>query len=52
VDKMSGTPGFSSRLETGAITSNNDSLIMAELVALQTGQKCEEAGAALRSVQK
>jgi hypothetical protein len=49
---MSGTPGFSSRLETGAITSNNDSLIMAEVVALQTGQRCEESGDALRSAQK
>ena len=51
-DKMSRTPGLSSLLETGATASNNASLAIAEVVAQQTGQKWEEAGAALMSAQK
>lgn len=51
-DKMSGAPGLSSRLEAGATTSNNDSLAIAEVVALQTGQRWDESEAALRSAQK
>jgi hypothetical protein len=51
-NKISRTPGLSSRLDTGATTGNNDSLAIAEVVALQTGQRCEEAGAALKSAQK
>jgi len=50
--KMTRMPGVSSRLEAGATTSNNDSLAIAEVVALQTGQRCEESDAALRSAQK
>ena len=51
-DKISGTPGLSSRSETGATTSNKEALAIAEVVALQTGQRCEESDAALRSAQK
>jgi hypothetical protein len=52
VDKASRAPGLSNRWETGATTSNSASVAIAEVVALQTGQKCEEAGAALTSLQK
>jgi type IV secretory pathway TrbL component len=52
-DKMSGTPGLSSRSETGATTNNKEALAIAEVVALQTGQRCDEqSGAALRSAQE
>jgi hypothetical protein len=52
-DKISVTLGLSSRLETGATTSNKEALAIAEVVALQTGQRCDEqSGAALRSAQK
>jgi hypothetical protein len=52
-DKISGTPGLSSRLETGATTSNKEALAIAEVVALQTGHRCDEqSDAALRSAQE
>jgi hypothetical protein len=52
-DKMSRALGLSSRLETGATTSNKETLAIADVVALQTGQRCEEqSGAALRSAQE
>ena len=52
-DKMSGTPGLSTRSETGATTNNKEALAIAEVVALQTVQRCEEqSGAALRSTQE
>jgi putative N-acetylmannosamine-6-phosphate epimerase len=44
--------GFSTGSEIGAITRESASLAMAEVVALQTGQECEEAGAALKSAQE
>jgi hypothetical protein len=50
---ITGRPALSNWLLTGATTnSNNDSLAIAEAVALQTGQKSEEAGDPLRSAQK
>lgn len=45
-------PGLSNRLETGATTNNNASVAMTDVVVLQTGQKCDEAEAPLRSAQK
>jgi hypothetical protein len=42
-DKMTGIPELSSQSETGATTSNNDSPTIAEVVALQTGQRCAAA---------
>ena len=52
VDRLSWAPGLSNRWETGATTSSRAWAAIAELVALQTGQKCEAAGAAVRSAQK
>lgn len=52
VDTAGGALGLSNRSETCATSSKRASLAIAEVVALQTGQKCEEAGAALRSAQE
>jgi hypothetical protein len=51
-DKASRAPGLSNRSDTGATTGNAASAAIAEVVVLQTGQKCEDAGVAFRSVQK
>ncbi len=52
VDRLSWAPGLSNRREAGATTSSRAWAATAELVALQTGQKCEAAGAAVTSAQK
>jgi hypothetical protein len=52
IDKASRAPGLSNRSDTGATTGNAASAAIAEVVVLQTGQKCEDAGVAFRSVQK
>jgi hypothetical protein len=49
---VSGTLGLSNRLETGATSNESASLAIADIVALQTGQECEEAGAVRRSAQE
>jgi hypothetical protein len=45
-------PLLSNRSETGATASSGAWVAIAEVVVLQTGQKCEGAGAALKSAQK
>jgi hypothetical protein len=45
-------PGLSNRSETGATASSGAWVVIAEVVVLQTGQKCEGAGTALKSAQK
>src|SRR6266436_3355711 len=52
IDKASRAPRLSNRSEAGATVSNGASVAIAEVVALQTGQKCEEAGAAVELAQK
>jgi hypothetical protein len=52
IDKANRAPGLSNRSETGATTNSSAWVAIAKVVALQTGQKCEETGAALTSVQK
>ena len=52
VDTVGGMLGLSNRLETGATTSKSASLAIAEVAALQTGQKCDAGGPGLRSAQE
>ena len=50
-DRESGVARGAKRSETGATASDSAWVAIAEVVALHTGHKCEEAGAVLKSAQ-